>query len=221
MRLSPRMLVGAVLAVGLMAPAATAARSGGDHGSSWYGDPAPISAEAFLAQAAAANQFEIVTGQLAQERASSSEVKALGAEFVAHHTELLAKGRAVAAQLGITVPETLTPKQQRVVERLQQRTGKRFDRKWLKAQIAAHRAALALHVRGAVRGEVPEIRALAQGGLPVVADHYGQLLDLAGDSGWDHGHGHGGHDHGDDDHGHGGHHGDDDHDDDDHDHHRG
>ena len=131
--------------------------------------------------AAAGNLFEIVTGQLAQERASSDAVRALGAEFVADHTALLQQGRAVAAQLGIVVPEALTPEQQRIVERLQRLHGKRFDRAWLEAQIVAHQQALELHLRAAIRGEVPEIRTLAQGALPTITHHYGQLLDLTDD----------------------------------------
>lgn len=213
MRLSSRLLVGALLAVGLVVAPSASAHSGGGH-KHWKSDvPPPISAEAFLTRAAASNLFEIVTGQLAQERAASDEVKALGAEFVEHHTAALEQGRAVAAQLGIEVPEALTPKQERIVARLQQLSGERFDRKWIKVQILAHRKALALHLWAAIRGEVPEIRTLAQGALPIITQHYGQLLDLAGaywDDGddWQDGH-HG--DHGDDDDHYGDHDGDYDH----------
>lgn len=199
MRLSSRFLAVAALAAGLVVAPSAAAHSGGGHKHAKSDVPPPISAEAFLTKAAASNLFEIVTGELAQERAASAEVKALGAEFVAHHTAALEQGRAVAAELGIEVPEALTPKQQRIVDRLEQLSGERFDRKWLKAQIAAHRKALALHLWAAIRGEVQAIRTLAQGGLPVITQHYGQLLDLAG--GDDDGAHHGDHS-GDDDHHH-------------------
>jgi putative membrane protein len=182
MRLSPRLLVVPLIAVGLIAaPSAATARAADDHPSAPAHVPPPISAQEFLAKAAAANRFEIVTGELAQERARSAAVRALGAEFVRDHTALLAQGSAVAAQLGITVPEGLTPAQERIVARLARLTGRRFDRAWLAAQIAAHEQALALHLRGAIRGELPQIRTLALGGLPVVAHHYGELLDLVAD----------------------------------------
>src|SRR4051794_24409028 len=170
MRLSRRVLGSLSVLAAMLAVSASPAAAGGDHRhpAPRAHVPPPISAEEFLARAAAGNRFEIVTGQLAQERAHSDAIRALGAEFVADHTALLAQGSAVAAQLGIAVPEGLTPRQQRIVNRLQQLNGKRFDRAWLKAQIVAHREALILHLRGAIRGEVPEIRRLAQGGLPVV-----------------------------------------------------
>jgi putative membrane protein len=184
MRPSHRILLAlaAVLALGVMPSAALA--KAGHHSAKRSADaPRPISAQAFLTKAAASNRFEIVTGELAQQRAASDDVKALGAMFVRDHTALLQKGAAVAAQLRITVPEGLTPKQQRTVGQLEQLSGKRFDRAWIAAQIAAHQDALKLTLRGTIRGERPEIRDLAAGALPVVAHHYGQLLDLSEGSG--------------------------------------
>jgi putative membrane protein len=140
----------------------------------------PISAKTFLARAAAGNRFEIVTGRLAQQKASSAAIKRHGAEFVTDHTDLLNKGAAVASQLGVSVPSDLPRAQQRIVNALQRLSGRAFDRAWLRAQLDAHAEALALLLRGAIRGEAPAIRTLAQGGLPVVTKHYGELLDLAG-----------------------------------------
>jgi putative membrane protein len=187
MRMSQRRLAAAAATVGLAlvpagavaAPAKSGHRAGGhrSQGQDHHARGA-ISAQAFLTKAAQANRFEIVSGQLAQTRAASAEVKALGAMFVAHHTDLLAKGSAVAAQLGIAVPEGLSPRQQATVDALQQLSGDAFDHAWLRAQIAAHRQALGLALRGAIRGDRPEIRTLAQGALPVITMHYGELLDL-------------------------------------------
>ena len=165
MRLHRRILIAVAIVAGLtVAMPAAAPATGGDrdHGSRhdhwepWHAPP-PISAREFLVRAAAANQFEIVTGQLAQQRAQSSEVRALGAQFVAHHTMLLQQGNAVAAQLGIPVEPVLTREQRRAVELLQRLSGRSFDRAWLAIQLRAHQEALALHLRGALRGERPEI----------------------------------------------------------------
>jgi putative membrane protein len=176
MRLSYRMLVATVVAVGLgVTPGVAAAQPKKERSARV---PAPISAQKFLTQAAAGNQFEIATGKLAQQRAQSDAIKKLGGEFVRDHTTLLNKGSAVAAKLGIKVPQGLTPEQQKTVERLQQLTGTRFDQEWRAAQLDAHQQALTLLLRGAIRGEAPQIRTLALGGLPVVARHYGELLDL-------------------------------------------
>ena len=166
-------------------PDRTAHRVGGDHhGHHGHHRAAVLPAAVFLPKAAAANRFEIVTGQLAQQRAQSDAVKALGAMFVTDHTAALQQVTQVAATLGITLPTGLDPVQQAIVERLQTLTGAEFDAAWIQAQIPAHRMALGLHLRAAIRGENDAIRMLGQNALPVITKHLAELLDLAANTGY-------------------------------------
>lgn len=148
-----------------------------------------VPATVFLPRAASANQFEIVTGRLAQQRARSAAIRDLGAMFVTDHTALLQQGAQVAQQLGVNAPPRLNRRQQAVADRLARLSGSAFDAAWLRAQLMAHRQALALALAGAIRGENDAIRTLAQGALPVIARHFGELIDLAEASGRHH-HGH-------------------------------
>jgi hypothetical protein len=100
-------------------------------------------------------------------------------------------------------------------------SGPKFDRVWLKVQWRVHQEALALLLRAAICGDVPEIRALAQATLPAITRHLAELrAALAAFPGHHGDDDHGDHDHGDDDHGDHDH-GDDDHGDDDNGKHRG
>ena len=157
------------------------------HGHHGHHRSAVLPAAVFLPKAAAGNRFEIVTGQLAQQRAQSDAVKALGAMFVTDHTAALQQVTQVAATLGISLPAGLDPMQQAIVERLQTLSGAAFDAAWLEAQIPAHRMALRLHLRAAIRGENDAIRTLGQNALPVITKHLAELLDIAGNAGYDHG----------------------------------
>jgi predicted outer membrane protein len=157
------------------------------HGHHGHHRSAVLPAAVFLPKAAAGNRFEIVTGQLAQQRAQSDAVKALGAMFVTDHTAALQQVTQVAATLGISLPAGLDPMQQAIVERLQTLTGAEFDAAWIQAQIPAHRMALRLHLRAAIRGENDAIRTLGQNALPVITKHLAELLDIAGNAGYDHG----------------------------------
>jgi putative membrane protein len=169
-------------------PDRTAHRVPGDHhGHYHHHRSAVLPAAVFLPKAAAGNRFEIVTGQLAQQRAQSDAVKALGAMFVTDHTAALAQVTQVAATLGISLPTGLDPMQQAIVDRLQTLTGAEFDAAWLQAQIPAHRMALRLHVRAAIRGENDAVRMLGQNALPVITKHLGELLDIAGSAGYHNG----------------------------------
>jgi predicted outer membrane protein len=149
---------------------------GHDHG---YGLPADISDASFLRKGAAANQFEIVTGQIAQQKSDSGAIKALGAMFVADHTAAQEKGAAVAAKLGIDAPPALDRKQQAQVALLQRLDGKAFDYAWLAAQIKAHVDAVQLQLRGAVNGDTQDVKELALGNLPVVTRHLSELVAIA------------------------------------------
>jgi putative membrane protein len=162
----------------------------GHHGSGWdhgqaVGLPADISDARYLRKTAASNQFEIVTGQLAQERASSDAIKALGAMFVAHHTAAQAQGAAVAAKLGIPVTPQLNPRQEAQVALLQRLSGKKFDYAWLAAQIYAHVQAINLQLRGAVNGDTQDVKELALANLPVVTRHLSELVAVASTEGDD------------------------------------
>jgi putative membrane protein len=172
-----RRLCIAALSLGLVAGAGAAPAGAQHHAAQQVPD---ITDAAFLAQAAQSNQFEIVTGRLATQRARTRVVRRLGRQFVEHHTAQLRLGAAVAAKLGIQAPPTLNPRQQAIVDRLERRRGLRFDRAWLKAQLVAHEEALALHLAGALTGDTPDVRTLAITGLPVVATHLGELRVLTG-----------------------------------------
>jgi predicted outer membrane protein len=172
-------------------PDRTAHRVPADHhghfGHHGHHRSAVLPAAVFLPKAAAGNRFEIVTGQLAQQRAQSDAVKALGAMFVTDHTAALQQVTQVAGNLGVSLPPGLDPMQQAIVDRLQTLTGAEFDAAWLHAQIPAHRMALRLHLRAAIRGENDAVRMLGQNALPVITKHLGELLDIAGDLGYHHG----------------------------------
>jgi putative membrane protein len=98
--------------------------------------------------------------------------------LVRDHTAALAKGAAVTKQLGIPVPEGISPAQQAQVDRLSRLRGRRFDRAWLKAQKLAHVKAVTLHLRGALTGDTQAVRDLAIDGLPIVTRHLSEVLQL-------------------------------------------
>jgi putative membrane protein len=181
--LSRRVATAGVMAGLMVGPAVTSApASARDHHRHKPADHRSIARDIsdarFLAKAAQANRFEIATGRLAQEQGRSAVVKELGAMLVRDHTAALAQGAVVATQLGIAVPEGISPAQQAQVDRLSGLRGRRFDRAWLKAQELAHVKAVTLHLRGALTGDSQAVRDLAIAGLPVVTRHLSEVLQV-------------------------------------------
>jgi predicted outer membrane protein len=183
MRTPTRSFAVLAMTLGLAAAPGVAAAHGRHHhrhGHHRSGTPAGlVRASVFLPKAASANQFEIVTGRLAQQRAQSAAIRDLGGMFVTDHSALLQQGADVAKQLGVNALPQLDPYQQAIADRLATLSGPAFDAAWLHAQLAAHQSALALNLAGAIRGENDAVRTLAQGALPSVAKHLGELIDLA------------------------------------------
>jgi predicted outer membrane protein len=180
---SRRRLATAAVAIGLVLPAGAAAPALADHHPTPAGQTQQqvpdITDADFLGQAAQANRFEILTGQLAKQRSHTRIVRSLGKMFVKDHTAALAQGTAVAAKLGITPPAGLNAQQQASYDKLRTLHGRKFDRAWLKAQLEAHVQAVALHLRGALTGDTPDVRTLAILALPVVSQHLGELKVVA------------------------------------------
>lgn len=139
-----------------------------------------ITDQEFLSAAAQSNRFEILTGKLATRRGHARVVRRLGRQFVRHHTAQLALGSAVAKKLGIVPAPGINAEQQRATARLGRKHGRAFDRLWLKVQRRAHKEAIALHVRAGVNGDTPDVRTLAVTGLPVIGQHFGELLIAGG-----------------------------------------
>jgi predicted outer membrane protein len=186
MRPPTRSLAVIAASLGLAVAPAAATANGTHHGHHHHHGttrPSVVPAAVFLPKAASANQFEIVTGRLAQQQAQSAAIRDLGAMFVADHTALLQQGAQVAQQLGVNAPPQLDPRQQAIANQLAKLSGSAFDAAWLRAQLSAHEQALALALAAAIRGENTAVRTLAQGALPVITKHFGELIDLAQTSG--------------------------------------
>lgn len=176
------MLLAVMVALGLLAApglatATTTSWHGKDHAEHCDIDEedCAISAAEFLTLAAQSNRFEIASGQLAQERGTSTTVRELGAHFATEHTAVLQQITDLATALSITLPEGLGPRYQALYDRLATLSGATFDRVWLKVQWKVHKEALHLLLHGAICGDLSEIRALAQATLPAITRHLAEL----------------------------------------------
>jgi putative membrane protein len=85
-----------------------------------------------------ANMAEIQLGQMAAERASSSDVKSFAQQMVTDHTRANQELMPVAQQLGVQQPTQLDGKHQKIADKLSKAQGADFDRQFMKAMVSAH-----------------------------------------------------------------------------------
>ena len=87
---------------------------------------------------AAGNLSEIELGTLAQEKASSPEVKAFGEMLVRDHTKALDSLKQAAAEKTLQVPTMVPEKKRELRDRLSMLSGNEFDREFMDAMVEAH-----------------------------------------------------------------------------------
>ena len=133
----------------------------------------PLMAPGYLATAASSDQFEIQSGQLAQQASQNPAVQSFGGMLVTDHTQSTQMLMAAAQSARITPPPpTLLPQHQAMLDQLRAAgSGPAFDMAFQQIQVQAHQQALVLHQNYATSGDVPALRATAGQIVPVVQRH--------------------------------------------------
>ena len=92
----------------------------------------------FLKEAGQGDMAEIQLGQLAQQKASSPEVKQFAQRMVTDHTQNQDQLKQVAQQEGVTLPTKLSPKDAAARARLEKLSGKAFDHAYMLDMVKDH-----------------------------------------------------------------------------------
>lgn len=133
----------------------------------------------FLQAIHQANLFEISTGNLAQQKATSQEIKDLGGRFVTDHTKLDERVQSVARSGKLTLPDKVNTEQQATINQLQNVTGADFDTQWVTSQLTAHNQSMQLVQVELTQGSDPNAKQIAQQAAPVLQAHHQALVAVA------------------------------------------
>lgn len=147
-----------------------------DHGSmdhSAMNMAMPTTAAAFVTMAAASDQFEIRSSQLALQRSQNADVRRYAQTMIDHHTRTTQQLTAAARAAGITPPANLPMPAMLadMMRDLEGKSGAAFDRAYVMHQVHSHEMALNLHRTYAERGDRAELRTVASAAVPVVTQH--------------------------------------------------
>jgi putative membrane protein len=118
-----------------------------------------------------ASLLEVKLGELAQTKASSPQVKELGKMMVTDHGKANEELTALAAQKNITLPNTLSDKSQKKLDDFSTKTGTDFDKDYSSAMVEGHKDVLSKFKKEAEDGKDADLRAWAEGKLPVLQHH--------------------------------------------------
>ena len=116
----------------------------------------------FLDKALGVNQLELQLGQLAAQRATTAEVKAMGAKMLEKHTELGKQLADLARQAGGSGEAALTSDQRATYDRVAAQSGSALDSMFKDVVDAGHVKELAMYRDEVSRAKSSELRELAQ-----------------------------------------------------------
>ena len=136
------------------------------------------STEAFVANAAKSDMYEIEAGKMAQQKAQSADVKALGKMMVADHTAMSNEMKPLAQAAGQTPPAELDQRRKGMLDNLKAASGADFDKVYLAQQDAAHGEAHTLMTGYAENGDNAQLKALAQKATPKIQAHHDKVKQL-------------------------------------------
>lgn len=129
----------------------------------------------FLEKAAEGGMAEVQLGQLAQQKASSDQVKQFGKRMVDDHTKADDQLKKIAADKGVTLPTDLSSSDRREYDKLQKKSGADFDREYIKEMVSDHKKDVKEFRSDAQSAKDTEIKDFAAATLPTLQQH----LELA------------------------------------------
>lgn len=122
---------------------------------------------------------EVQLGQLAQQKAGSADIKEFGQKMVTDHTKLGDQMKAVAEQIGVTVPSGTSVGGKATAAELKMLSGDSFDKAYIKAMVKNHRDDLQAFEKEATTGTSPAVRDAAKKGGMVVKHHLEMAEQIA------------------------------------------
>ncbi len=135
----------------------------------------PSGDKMFAQKAAMGGMCEVEAGKLAADKGAAQEVKDFGSMMVEDHGKANDELKSIASSKGIELPAQLDSAHQKVIDNLNRKSGKAFDKAFLAAMTKGHNDADALFSKEAKKGQDEELKSFA-GKTDVVIKHHIEML---------------------------------------------
>lgn len=120
---------------------------------------------------AAHGLFEVKAGELAVSKAMTPEVRELGKTLEAQRAKSDVELKAIAAKEHITLPTTLSKKQQKCYNKLAKKEGKKFDKCYAKSMAKMHKKEVCKFKKEAKKTDDAALKSFASAAIPTLEQH--------------------------------------------------
>ena len=134
--------------------------------------------QGFILAAAQGGMTEVKLGELATQKGMRDDVKAFGQMMLKDHTAINDDLKSLAAQKGVTLPDSLDAKHQGMVDKMAALTGSAFDDAYIAAMIKGHKQdAKAFKAESAATTDA-DIKSFLDKSIPTVEAHLQHITTM-------------------------------------------
>jgi len=127
--------------------------------------------QAFMTEAAMGGLAEVQLAQMAQQKASSQEVKDYARRLEQDHTKANDQLKSIAQQRQVSLPSDIGAKHQQMVSKLNSMSGPEFDQAYMKMMVQDHRKDIKAFEHESNRGMDTDLKNFASTTLPTLREH--------------------------------------------------
>jgi putative membrane protein len=132
----------------------------------------------FILAAAQGGMTEVKLGELAAQKAMRDDVKAFGQMMVKDHSAINDDLKALAAQKGVTLPDSLDAKHQAMVDKMAALTGSEFDNAYIAGMIKDHKMDAKEFKAVSAETKDADIKSFVDKSIPVVDGHLKRITAM-------------------------------------------
>ncbi len=125
----------------------------------------------FAVNAADGGMFEVKVAELAKEKATTERAKELAGHMIKDHSKANDELKALAAKKNISLPDRISEKYQKEYDDLASKTGKEFDKAYIKCMVKDHKEDIDDFKKESEKGKDSEVSAWALEKLPTLEHH--------------------------------------------------
>src|SRR5687767_2276573 len=126
----------------------------------------------FAVDAASGGMMEVQLGELAQQKASSQQVKDFGKMMVRDHSKANDELKSIALNKNITLPPAPGEDHMDHIKNLSEKSGKEFDKDYMKMMVKDHEDDIDKFEKCSKDAKDAELKAFAEKALPTLREHH-------------------------------------------------
>ena len=132
----------------------------------------------FSKEAAQGGMMEVQLGQVAMKNGGSQAVKGFGKMMVDDHTQINNKLKDLASRKNVNLPTSISDDQQKDIDKLSKKTGKEFDKDYVKMMIKDHKDDIDAFKKAGDKISDSDYKSFIQNTVPTLQKHLNAIQEI-------------------------------------------